>query len=186
MPIFFVIVNPKRGPAAGLSLGPRERISTKNEGVDARLPPRTARNSARALRVGKTGISASSLFRCRSASRAKRKGACGPSSDGGREPSGHRRSAYACETRGGACERAGSVDKCASRTSPSQVSRPAPRVAGWRNPFRFRWLETPMRLGKPRERRGSPEVRGVIMGGRRQVNERPFPCNQRLPAKSVV
>jgi len=54
-----VIVNPKRGPSPCPGIIGRSRISIRNAGVDERRPPRTARNSVRALRVGRIGIIAS-------------------------------------------------------------------------------------------------------------------------------
>ncbi len=60
LPSFFVIVKPKRAPTTPAHLaGGRSRISMRNAGVDERRPPRTARNSARTLRVCRIGISAS-------------------------------------------------------------------------------------------------------------------------------
>lgn len=59
LPSFFVTVNPKRGPLPCFGVGDRSRISIRKAGVDERRPPRTARNSARALRVGRIGIIAS-------------------------------------------------------------------------------------------------------------------------------
>ena len=67
-----------------------------------------ARGSSIRLQVERTPVS-------------RPRGACGPWHDDEQEPSDHQLSACACEIHGGACERCGSVDTCASRNSPSEL-----------------------------------------------------------------
>ncbi len=103
LPSFLVTVNPKRAAFAVESAG-RSRASIKKAGVETRLPPRTARKSARFLRVSMAVAGCS-----------KPKAACGPWRGGAPGPSDRLPSASACGSRGGACARCGWADRCVSR-----------------------------------------------------------------------
>lgn len=72
MPIFFVIVKPKRA-VPPFSVAGRSRTSIRNAGVEERRPPRTARNSGRDLRVCRVGIRASRTDGCAKAAGSRDK-----------------------------------------------------------------------------------------------------------------
>lgn len=136
-------VKPKRAPVGSIAADPsdrRLRASIRHEGTDARTPPRTARNSARTLRVvgremarvlremrlrGPSASSHADAAQWRQRGLETRlKDACGPWRGDAREPSGHLPFPYAYGSHGGACARGGLVDMCVSRSSPTS-SRPA-------------------------------------------------------------
>jgi hypothetical protein len=145
LPSFLVTVKPKRGPSPAFGTVDLARISIKKAGVDERRPPRTARNSARVLRVGRIGITASAReFRpgwtplgppAEVTSRPR--GVCGLWRGGGREPADHRWSTCACESRGDACEQGGSAGTYVSRISPFESQGRAVRSDKLANCFYF-------------------------------------------------
>ncbi len=143
-PTCLLTVNPNRGApgSTGGSAGVSRRLPSRtNAGVAQRAPERTRRNSGRRLSVvsrapaaatgpalgpvpatggtwdpigDRTGCWAGGSA-MRHDGRLRPTGACAPWPGGAPGCGGLRRSACACESRGGACGPAGSVDRCASR-----------------------------------------------------------------------
>ena len=130
LPSFLVTVKPKRGTpkggpvaADGSSPASLRFPSSTKAGVDQRPPPRTRWNWDLRLRVARRDMTAGSVggpvqtpFRLRCwPGYVRPKDACDLWRDGGQALSGHPWSASWNGSRGGACERAGSVDRCVSR-----------------------------------------------------------------------
>jgi hypothetical protein len=123
LPVGLVTVKPNRVVEEASQVSPRARASSTMPGVVQRDPLRTRRNSARRFRVTSL-IERSSRTPAGSLSGSgpcawsilRQTDACGPSRVSAPESSPHRGSAYACGSHGAVCGRAGSADRCASRS----------------------------------------------------------------------
>ena len=105
-------------PSLPVATGSAQRASNSavyklSEHPAAGIAKRTAKRIAPAARQSRLQVGRTPASRPR--------GACGPWPDDEQDPSGRQLSACACEIHGGACERCGSVDTCASRDSPSEL-----------------------------------------------------------------
>lgn len=183
LPSFFVTVKPNLGPSIGGAPGGVGRegfVSNTKEGVANREPPLSLRNSARFLSVTSVksnppGYAREGLSRPGDAPNTRPKDACGPWHGGGREPSRHQPSACERGSHGGACERAYSVDRCASRENsvrnrkqlrlarkPHEAAEPHPDepIVGqpW-NGMAYKWERLRSQC--------TPEVDGATQGARR-------------------
>jgi hypothetical protein len=148
LPVRFVTVKPKRAVEGASPVSPRARASSTKPCVVQRDPPRTRRNSARRFSVtsliGRFGRTPAGNLSGRGSGAwpaLRQTDVCGPSRVSAPEPSPRRGSAYVCGSHGAVCGRAGSADRCASRSHSdmgrfSREARKRPACVPARHRFR--------------------------------------------------